>query len=57
MAPAQVLAEHGRWTAQFADKFKVGGVAAVTGEVSAKNEQAPLDAKAKARLDAVRFSR
>ena len=57
MAPAQVLAEHGRWTAQFADKFKVGGVAAVTGEVSAKNEQAPLDAMAKARLDAVRFSR
>lgn len=57
MAPAQVLAEHGRWTAQFADKFKVGGVAAVTSEVSAKNEQAPLDAMAKARLDAVRFSR
>lgn len=55
MGPVAVLAEHTRLAEQFQSKFKAGGVSAVSGAVSAKNEQA-LSAIAQARLNAVRFS-
>lgn len=58
MAPAQVLAEHGRWTAQFADKFKVGGVAAVTGEAAnhGKSDAYVMTNVTQAQINAVRGS-
>jgi signal peptide peptidase SppA len=54
----QVLAEHGRLTAQFQSKFKAGGVAAVTADQSKESVQVPSNALAQARLAAVpRFSK
>jgi hypothetical protein len=51
-----ILAEHKRVSEQFASKFKVGGVAAVSGDTD-KNERAASDALTQARLAAVRFSK
>lgn len=53
-SPATILAEHTAMAANFAAKFKVGGVAAVTADVEVKSTQ-KMDALTQARLNAVRF--
>ena len=54
---AQVLAEHGRLSASFSAKFKVGGVAAVAGtEVEANNKEVAVDPRHMARVNAARFN-
>lgn len=53
----QVLAEHDRLSVRFQASFKSGGVAAVSGDVSAKNETVVGDSLMNARLAAVRFSK
>jgi hypothetical protein len=43
LGPTELLAEHARLSAVFKDKFKVGGVAAVTPENTAKPKKAPIN--------------
>lgn len=55
MAPAALVAEHGRMVEQFQSKFKAGGVAAV--DAAREDEAAPkLAPFHKARVSAVRFN-
>lgn len=53
LSAVQVLAEHSRLAGQFKEKFKVGGVAAVTGDAENLVEKPVADALAHARLQAV----
>ena len=53
LTAVQVLAEHSRVSAQFKEKFKVGGVAAVSSEAEGVVDRPPADALAHARLQAV----
>ena len=54
LSPVAVLAEHKAVSEQFKKQFKVGGVAAVSGDASV-SEQPVLDGMAQARLKAVSF--
>ena len=53
--PAQVLAEYKSVSEQFKKQFKVGGVAAVSGEAPAEKTQ--VDPRHLARVNAVRFAK
>ncbi len=55
-APHAVITEHKRVSAQFMEKFKAGGVAAVDAANAEKGEPAAQDSLTKARLAATRFS-
>lgn len=55
--PAQLLAEHASLTEQFTQKFKVGGVAAVSADQPLKTGAVASDALTQARLAAVRPTR
>jgi hypothetical protein len=43
LGPTELLAEHARLSTVFKDKFKVGGVAAVTPENTIKPKKAPIN--------------
>lgn len=43
LGPTELLAEHARLSGVFKDKFKVGGVAAVTPENTIKPKNAPIN--------------
>lgn len=53
LGAVQVLAEHERVSNQFKNKFKVGGIAAVTGDATPEKTQ--IDPRHQARVNAVRF--
>ena len=54
VAPTQILAEYASLSASFADKFKVGGVAAVDAAASEKRQDFKMDSDLAARINAVR---
>lgn len=55
--PAQILAEHATLSETFTAKYKAGGVAAVDAAQAAPKHEHKVDARTKARIDAVRFSK
>lgn len=54
---AQILADHAALQANFARKYPVGGVAAVSQDVGGKSTEHKVDALTQARLNAVRYSK